>query len=494
MELVVTILVLVATLVLGWIAHRRFVEHTFLHRYGIAGPKPHLFFGNILQLKKDRVNVMTRWIKQYGKHFGYYIGGQAVIVCSDIDTLRQVLIKESTNFIDRPEGPVTGEPFKSSIIYLKGEEWKRVRGALTPSFSSAKLRLMSHIMQDCISVFVDIIKEKAQSGTTFNMDNVAQGLTLDVICKCALAMDTNCQRAEGGLRTNLKEFLDKAESDVVNLAYAFPFLRLFFKILYYIFATGGLIKLILLNLEHVIRRRRSGEDSKQPDILQIMLDSQTTSGGKQMTDYHIMANAFIYLVAGFETSATSLSFITQILVEKPEVQQQILDEVTRLFPDKVSKGEKLTYEDVQELKHLDHVFNECMRIYPPVILFISRHCLRTCTLNGYTFPGGAQVLVPVYQLHRDPELWDAPDEFRPQRFSPDAERPILLEQFMPFGLGPRMCIGMRFATLQIKMALVELLRNVRLKPGEGFQSPPELIVPSVIINSKNGVRVCAELI
>ncbi|XP_022669248.1 cytochrome P450 3A24-like isoform X1 [Varroa destructor] len=494
MGLLIPIVIVITTLAVGWLLRRQFLEHTFLARYGIPGPKPDLIYGNLLQLKKDRVRVMSQWIKQYGKHFGYYNGAQPVVVCSDLDTLRHILIKESANFNDRPEGPIHVEPFKSSIIFLKGEEWKNVRSALSPLFSTAKMRFMADIMYGCVETFVNIIKKKALKKQTFDMNHVAQGLTLDVICKYALAMDVDCQQSEGGLRLHVKEFFKNAENGAVELSWAFPFLIPMFKVLYMLFASGGLIKSILDNLSLVIRLRRSGEVPKQPDMLQLMLDTQETMGRQKMTDHHIIANSFVFLIAGFETSATALAFITQILVEKPEIQDRIMEEVKRRFPDQLSKGKKLTYEDLHQLKYLDQVIRECMRIYPPVVLMVTRYCPRTCTINGYTFPGGAHVLVPVYHLHHDPKLWDSPEEFRPERFEVDATRPMHPVQFVAFGQGPRICIGMRFALLIIKMTLVELLRNVRLTPGDGFQSPPELIVPNVLINPKGGVHVRSELI
>lgn len=380
----------------------------------------------------------------------------------------------------------------SSLVFLKGEEWKKIRNAMTPSFSAAKMRLMTPIMQSSIDIFIDILRKKAGTGETFDIINVAQGLTLDVICKCALAMNVDCQHSETGLRMQVREFFENIEKDYTSLSWSFPLFHHVFGLLYELFGAGSVMKSILSNLSEAIARRRRGENPNRVDLLQLLLDAQKSLEG--MTDKHVIANAFVVLIGGYETTATAIGYVSMVLAERPDVQDRIIEEIRRIHPAKVAQDQKLTYEELNDLKYLSCVVNEVLRLYPPAILFVTRYCSRTCNINGFNFPAGVHVTIPVYQIHHDPEIWEAPDEFRPERFSTKADRQIHPAQFLPFGSGPRMCIGMRFAMLEIKMAIVEMLKNIRLKPGEGFQSPPEFVVPTVVINPKDGVKVCAELV
>lgn len=452
----------------------------------------YLCLGNFHQLKKDRLRVMSSWIKEYGKYFGYYYGKQPIIVCSDLDTIRHVLIKESTCFIDRPQGSISVEPYASSLVLLRGEEWKRVRNAITPSFSAAKMRLMTPIMLSSVDVFLGILKEKARTGESFDIGYCVQGLTLEVICKCALAMDVDCQLSETKLRSQIREFFENIEKDFVSLSWSFPLLNFIFRGLYYMFGVAGVMKQVTDNLEQVIARRRSGGTAYKPDLLQLMLDAQGSSDGHGVTDQHVVSNAFIALIAGYETTAVSLAFISHVLATRPEVQERIIEEARHLFPEKMANNEKLSYEDLHSLKYLSCVVKETLRLYPPVVLFLSRYCNRSCVINGYVFPAGCFVMIPVYQIHHDPTIWEDPEEFRPERFSGADERAISPVQYMPFGAGPRMCIGMRFAMLEIRMAVIEMLRLVRIRPGANFKATPDLVVPTVIINPKDGVNIRVE--
>ncbi|CAN8019282.1 unnamed protein product [Ixodes persulcatus] len=248
------------------------------------------------------------------------------------------------------------------------------------------------------------------------------------------------------------------------------------------------------NVRHVIELRRKGQSPRTTDMLQLMLDAQagiedntknTGEGKKLMEDRHLLANCFIFLAAGFETTATSLAFIIHVLAKYPEEQDRILDELNKTFPE---KDQELTYDGVQQLKRLDMVISESMRLYPPVILFISRACREDTTIMGQFFPAGVNIIVPTWHIHHDPDLWPEPFNFDPERFA-EGLNATHSAAYLPFGLGPRVCIGKRFALLEIKMALCKMIRKYRIRQCEETQDPLKMVVPSVIINPEKGIHV-----
>ncbi|CAN7989995.1 unnamed protein product [Ixodes pacificus] len=179
-------LVLIATGLCLWMLHRRRL-HDVLRKHGIPGPEPWLFIGNWTELKKDPVQVMERWIKQYGKVFGYYVGEIPYIVITDVDLIKEIFLKRASTFCDRPQQLVNVEPFKSCILGLEGQEWKKVRSVLNPIFTGSKMKLMTEIMASSADVMLELLDDAASKAESVDMFRVARGYSMDVITKCAFA-------------------------------------------------------------------------------------------------------------------------------------------------------------------------------------------------------------------------------------------------------------------------------------------------------------------
>ncbi|KAL1420009.1 hypothetical protein MTO96_024716 [Rhipicephalus appendiculatus] len=159
-----------------------------LRRYGIPGPKPGLFFGNWLEFKKDRIKVMEEWARLYGKVYGFYEGETPKVVISDMEVIKECFVKKASTFIDRPPLVTNIEPVRSSLIGLKGDEWKSVRSMLNPSFTLAKIKRMLDTIHQCVDITTDILRERVSHDghTTANISAISHGLSLDIITKCAL--------------------------------------------------------------------------------------------------------------------------------------------------------------------------------------------------------------------------------------------------------------------------------------------------------------------
>lgn len=181
------------------------------------------------------------------------------------------------------------------------------------------------------------------------------------------------------------------------------------------------------------------------------------------------------MFAGYETSATTLVFLAYSLATNPDVMTRLQEEIDSTFPNKTP----VQYEALMQMEYLDSVFNECLRLYPPAAR-LERTAKETVRINGITIPKDMIVMVPVYALHHDPELWPEPEEFRPDRFSKQNKQSINPYTYLPFGAGPRNCIGMRFALAMVKLALVEVLQHYSFSVCEETEIPltmhPESLV------------------
>uniref|UniRef100_A0A0P4W4H9 Thromboxane-A synthase n=1 Tax=Scylla olivacea TaxID=85551 RepID=A0A0P4W4H9_SCYOL len=496
--LVLILLAAVLAYTVIWVHHRR-QQHAVFSRIGIPYVPPHLIYGSNHILRgsgKMTIDVIGQWLQQYGKIFGYYIGWKPTLVVADLDLIKTVLIKDFHNFSNRPKLVINAQPVVNTLVGLRDQRWKDVRSVLAPTFSMVKMKHMAGIMNEKINVLMKIIEEKSSNGENVEMYSIFQGLTLDVISECALAMKTQCQQKQNKdeMFKAVREFLKNAINPAILLALYFPYfasLMSFFS--NRLALSGRMTRMIIDHLKGVIAVRRQDIDTRSVDVLQLMLeaaesryqgneDDKVWIKHKLLTDEEIIANAWVFMLGGFETTANSLTYTAYLLATHPEVQQRLYEEVCNVT--KESGKVTLTYEDVQQLKYLDQVFSESLRLYPPVVTFIMRESADDFKLGDYLIPKDLSILVPIWQIHHDPQYWPDPHTFDPERFSMDnkamkTQHPMC---YLPFGAGPRNCPGMRFAQLEAKLTLARIVKTFRLEVCEDTPQPLTFIIPTVAIN------------
>merc|ERR1712116_51462 len=197
-----------------------------------------------------------------------------------------------------------------------------------------------------------------------------------------------------------------------------------FRMLFRFAPSNKFITFVVGHLKTVIEnRRRDKEDPVLVDALHLLLEASEGKheagsvgpGQVLLNDEEIIWNAYIFLLAGYETTSTALAYTTHCLSLYPDIQEQLYDEII----DKIGPDAEITYENVNLLNYMDLVINESLRVYPPVPLFVSRECKETTTINGVTIPVDAVVDVPVWSIHRDPKYWPDPSPRREGQTSPD---------------------------------------------------------------------------
>ncbi|CAN7990005.1 unnamed protein product, partial [Ixodes pacificus] len=474
-----------------WVLSRRH-QHGLFRRHGIPGPRPDLLDGNWAQLKKDRIEVGSRGRSRCRREvqcFYIKLGHQE----------SKFLIQGSPRQLEFPPPPFPRGPHQSEIVpqyrYAAGDQWKKVRAVLSPCFNASKMKLMTQIMGSCADAMLEVVEDRVEKGETVEVYSVSQGLSLDVIAKCAFAWQVDCQKnPHDPLLLSIRKMFQEIDDSVLRQAIRFPILCKIISSLLFFTSYSKTLTAIYDNVRRVVELRRKGQSPRTTDMLQMMLDAQSSildntnnTGQKKklMEDHHLFGNCFIFLAAGFETTATLLDFVIHLLAKYPEEQDRILNEVNKVFPE---KDQDLTYDGVQELKRLDMVIRESLRLYPPVVLFVSRHCREDTTIMGQFIPAEANIIVPTWHIHHDPELWPEPFKFDPERFA-EGLNTGHSAAYLPFGLGPRVCIGKGFAVLEIKMALCKLIRKYRIRQCRETQDPVKLVVPTVTINPEKGISV-----
>lgn len=207
-----------------------------------------------------------------------------------------------------------------------------------------------------------------------------------------------------------------------------------------------------------------------------------------LDDDDITQNAFVVLVAGFETTSNTMALVTHMLSHHPEVQERMREELFSV----VAPDEPITYNTIQKLTYMNCVIQETIRMYPPAFAFVTREAVVDKEYGKIRIPAGTAVMAAVEYIHRDPRHWEEPDKFNPDRFLPENKSRINTMAMQAFGSGPRNCIGMRFAHMELRYTFAHILRKYRLEKTENSEKdPPNIEMNPIILKIKSGVKVRA---
>uniref|UniRef100_A0A8C4LGQ2 Cytochrome P450 3A n=1 Tax=Equus asinus asinus TaxID=83772 RepID=A0A8C4LGQ2_EQUAS len=448
--------------------------HGLFKKLGIPGPTPLPFFGNVLSYRKGIWNFDRKCFKKYGKMWGVYDGRRPVLAITDPDMIKSVLVKECYSVFTnrRPFRPVGF--MKSAISLSEDEEWKRIRTLLSPTFTSGKLKEMFPIIGQYGDVLVRNLRKEAEKGKPVTLKDIFGAYSMGVITSTSFGVNIDSlNNPQDPFVENSKKLL---RFDFLNplilLMVLFPFLQPIFEVLNISLFPKSVIDFFTKSVKRMKESRLKDKDKHRVDFLQLMINSQNSKEldtHKGLSDLELVAQSIVFIFAGYETTSTSLSFLLYLLATHPDVQQKLQEEIDATFPNKAPP----TYDALLQMDYLDMVLNESLRLFP-VAVRLERLCKKDVEIDGVFIPKGTVVMVPTFSLHRASEFWPEPEEFRPERFSKKNKDNINPCIYMPFGNGPRNCIGMRFAMVNMKLALVRVLQNFSFKPCKETQIPLKL--------------------
>jgi cytochrome P450 len=213
----------------------------------------------------------------------------------------------------------------------------------------------------------------------------------------------------------------------------------------------------------VDERRRTGED--KGDLLSMLLAAQDDDGGG-MTDRQVRDEAMTLFGAGHETTAVALTWTFYLLSQHPEIEARLHEEIDRVLAERLP-----TLADLAHLSYTEMVIKEALRLYPPA-WGTSREPIQDVAIGGYPVKKGATVFINIYGMHRDARFFPSPEVFDPERFSPEREKNIPKYAYLPFGMGPRVCIGNAFAMMEARLVLATIAQRVRLRLVPGHEVKP----------------------
>ncbi|XP_067652707.1 cytochrome P450 3A4-like [Haliotis asinina] len=469
---------------------------------GIPGPAPTIFLGNFTHFAtKGLVDPSRRLRKRYGKVYGQYVGAQPFIIVHDMDILKEVLVKKFDNFTNRKTVissiDVNQLAFGAALNFSRDAQWYRLRRIMTAAFSGSKIRHMCGQLNAVAAVLAANLGAAAEEQEPCCVREYFVPYVLDTIANTTLGVQINTQKDfNHPLVINMTQIFARGfrKWKLLFLSVAFPVIKPMLKICgVHTFETSALYFLRTFVKSIINKRQKQPESQKHVDLLHILIDANENNvhegtpplrSCNHVSFDEVHAQGMLFL-ATFDGLSVPLSFLAHALATHPDVQKALFDEIHSVVGDQ----EEPTWDNVRNMEYLDHVIRETLRLYPP-LTFIGRETANTVTIKGYTFPKGSTVIIPSLEIQRDPDYYDEPDTFLPDRWKGNIN-PLA---WLPFGYGQRQCLAVRLAMLTMKIAIIHVLRKVKFVTLPGTPDLLELEYPTIgRIVPKQAIKLRIEL-
>ncbi|XP_031345431.1 cytochrome P450 4c3-like [Photinus pyralis] len=484
-------MVLVIIIVIGsflWWFTKIWLEQLKYRQYLLpySGPKPLPLLGNSLLFKSlaDFIPVTKRLAEEFGKSFVFYFGPKPRLIIGEHQTAEFLL--GSQTIIDKSyEYNYFHDWLGTGLLTSTGQKWKSRRKLLTPAFHFQILEKYVDVFNKQSNILVEKLKERVDAGP-FDIFPYVALCTLDIICETAMGVQINAQTDSTSsyvwsVQEMCRIFLERSFSPLkmVNIIYKLtPMYRVQKKVISVLHGfTNSVIRSRKANFTRTTLNGGNDEGLlKRVAFLDLLLQYN-------LSDEAIREEVDTFMFEGHDTTASGISFALYCLSKHPSVQLQVVEELQTIFSG--DNGREPTYQDLQEMKYLEMVIKESMRLYPPVPGF-SRILNENTSFNGAVLPKGLTLTIHAVLLHRNSDIFPDPEQFDPDRFLPENSRSRPPYAYVPFSAGLRNCIGQRFAMLELKATISKILRNFEILPVPDHE--PQLSIEA-ILRSYNGLPI-----
>nr|DAB41820.1 TPA_inf: cytochrome P450 CYP332A13 [Depressaria pastinacella] len=469
--------------------------YNYWEKRGIPYEKPFLIFGNLQFLMRKSVwDFFYELRKKHSTDYvGIFLGWKPALVVQTSELAKKILQKDVAHFQDRFLYADHSDPLGSlNLFTVKNPIWSDMRHELSPMFTSLRLKTMTELMNINAQQLVKKIKrDYVENNKTVNLKELFSMYTSDTVAYSVF-----------GLRVSVLSDQLSPLWYITNHMVKWTFWRgLEFSMIFLLPAVAKLLRLKFFSAAateyikklfwDVVENRKNTEKTNSKDLVNHLLKLKENfklpaDVNSEFADNLMLAQAGVFILGSIETSSTVLSYCLHELAYHPEEQKKLYNEIN----DALTRSGKdiLQYEDLMELKYLSSCIYETLRKYP-TLGYLDRICNEDYKLNDeVTIEKGVPVLVNVLALHYDESVYPEPQEWRPERISASSDSDNLHYTFLPFGEGPRFCIGKRYGMMQIRAALAQLVHKFKVEPGP----VPYYVISdpySVILAPKNGGSV-----
>nr|DAB41788.1 TPA_inf: cytochrome P450 CYP332A2 [Heliothis virescens] len=470
-------------------------NYGYWKKRGVPYDQPKLFFGSLSFLMRTSAwDVFYDLSKKYKcDYFGIFLSWKPALVINSKELAKKVLVKENDSYQDRYiSSGAEDDPLGAlNLFTIKSPQWMQIRHEITPTLTSMRLKAITEIMNSNATEVVNRIqKDHVDSNKPVDLKNLFSMYTSDTIAYNVF-----------GIRVSSLKELTSPVLAITRYMIRWNFWRgLEFTLFFLLPAVAKFFRMKLLShtaneyikkLYHevVAEREKTGQTGDK-DLVSHLLKSNANSklpaeSGSQYAEKLMMAQAGFFILGAMETSSTTMSYILYELAHHPDEQEKLYEELSAALNE--SGKDVLDYDDLLKVKYLTACIHETLRLHPPVP-HLDRMCNKKCQLTDeLTIEAGTPVFVNVVSIHYNGDYYPDPEQWRPERFNDSTDTDNHDFTFIPFGDGPRFCIGKRYAMMQIRAVIAQIIKKYRIKPDgpHTWQTDPY----SVFLRPKHGGRV-----
>lgn len=444
-----------------------------------------LFLFTSKNLAEDIISQTSKASSKPDQVMTMWLGPKRMVIATHPETAREIIrnakVFQKASAPPNPHDPMqrlfsspSGAP-QVSVVSANGQQWAKQRKILDPSFTTTAVENLVPLFSKEVDVFLDVIDKHAKANKELDVTSATSHFALDVLGSAVLGRPFG---AQDGTFSQTYDSYKYIMSKLIDPAFmAFPILHQLplerktkltkaVDVMYNV--LSGAIE------QRLVERAQPGGMENYPrDLLDMVLANEGASEGlpassglgvEGLDRDLLIPNLWIFFIAGHDTTAISLAWVMDAFARHPHIQTKAREEATRLFGADVKKNPKAvpTLDQIKGAEYLEAVIKEALRLHPPVHNLMTRVAVEDTELGGYFVPKNTSISISISAVNRHPDVWEDPNEFRPERFL--QERRVRAYNMMSFSAGPRRCLGDRFSVLEQKTLLMKLLCRFEILP------------------------------
>ncbi|XP_067685428.1 cytochrome P450 4F6-like [Haliotis asinina] len=443
------------------------------------------------KLFEECVAVQQEWMQKYPKYYRVWIGPfHPVIRVYHPDTIRAIIKSSEPKSMGFGGAYATLLPWLGEgLLVAAGQRWYRTRRLLAPAFKFDILKSYVDVSNNTIDTMLEKIDKHVYQGTSFDLFNMVGLCTFDILLRCAMSVKENIQQ-QGQTHPYVQAVNDLLAlvADRVLTPWHFP------DLIFFNSSQGKKFKkqcdFVHRWAEDIIEKRRQtlerdgSPETRYLDFLDVLLSARDADG-KSLTPLEIRNEVDTFLFGGHDTTTSGISWTLFTMASKPEFQTRIQEELDTLLDGRESSH--ITWDDITKMEYLSRCLKEGMRFHSPVPS-IGRKLENPMDIDGKVFPAGTLISLGIWNVHHNPEVWENPEVYDPDRFLPENIQKKDHYAYIPFSAGPRNCIGQHFAMNEEKIMLARILHRYTLEVDTKHKAERR---NAVVMKSTEGLWVYA---
>jgi len=424
--------------------------------------------GSAKYFAEDPLALFERSVPKYGDVFRldsvffHFMPDFDYFICiAHPDMVKHVMQDNNRNYVKSFAYRVLENLVGKGLLTSEGDFWRKQRRLMQPTFHKERLSSFGQIMTDgCEEVLARW--RTLPKGSEVNVSKDMMAMTLKVVCRAMFSTDVG-QAME--VVSSEFDVANELMNDRIVKPYGFP--------LWIPTQRNRREKRSYAAIKAVVAdiiEQRKKATGRHDDLLAMLMETEDADTGERMTDQQVQDEVITMFLAGHETTAVALSWLFLALDENPEVEQRTAQEAGEVLGGRIP-----SLADLRHLAYTRMVIDETLRLYPPAWL-IGRHAVEEDVIGGFCIPSKTNCLIPVYHIHRDKRFWENPEQFIPERFSPEKSEKRHKFVYFPFGGGPRQCIGNSFALMEMQLSVAMILQEFKLVKPEELEIEKEPLI------------------